>query len=101
MYDQALERRDVAVRSLHRMWHGRLREELLMLGLTEDQAVLAFSDQPYPRTERQVFETLRRCPAVAASAEQLLSYYILETSESRQEHYQRSRIDETVSLERG
>ena len=88
MYDPSLERRDVAIRSLHRMWHNRLRGELLLLGLTFEQAEHAFADQAYPRTERHVFETISRCPETAPAVEQLIAKYILLHSEERRDHYQ-------------
>ena len=88
MYDPSLERRDVAVRALHRMWHNRLRDELGTLGLTKEQAVLAFEDQPFPRTERHVFDTIRRCPQVAFASEKLIAKYIFLTWEERRDYYQ-------------
>ncbi len=97
-YEQELERRDVAIRSMHKMWHSRLREELLALGLTRDQATLAFADQPFPRTERDIFDTIHRVPAVAPAAEKLIAHYVGETWESRQDYYRRKvNTRETVS----
>ena len=89
MYEQALERRDVAVRSMYRMYHNRLREDLFKLGLTEAQAIIAFADHPFPRSEHAVFETIKRCPEVAAAAERLLASYILIESDDRQKYYAR------------
>jgi hypothetical protein len=88
-YEQSLERRDVAIRSMWRMYHGNLRKELLALGLTSDEAALAFADQPNPRTEAQVFETIQRCPAVAVAAEKLVAQYIKNEWEDRKAHYER------------
>lgn len=89
MYDQSLERRDVAIRSMHRMWSGKLRRDLLALGLSEAEGATAFQDQPYPKTERLVFETIARCPAVVPVAEKLLATYIANEWEARKAHYQK------------
>jgi hypothetical protein len=87
-YDQSLERRDVAIRSMYRMWHNKLRKDLLALGLSEADGAKAFQDQPYPKTERLIFDIIQRCPAVVPIAEKLLAQYISNEWEDRKAHYQ-------------
>jgi hypothetical protein len=92
MYDPQLERRDVVLRAMWRMWNGRLRENLAEYGLTEEQGVLAFQDQPLPRTERQVFEMIQRCPAVMPVCERLIAQYIWTEGDTRKEFYKNEAV---------
>lgn len=97
-YEQALERRDVAIRSMYRMYHNKLRKDLVALGLSEADGAKAFQDQPYPKTERQVFETIQRCPAVMPVAEKLLAQYISNEWEDRKAHYHKEKEDAEAHL---
>jgi hypothetical protein len=89
VYDQQLERRDVVIRGMWIAWKGTkaLRQGLLDLGLTEAQGNLAFQDQPKPRTEKMIFETIQRCPEIIPIAELMLAQYIWLERDSRKEHY--------------
>lgn len=87
-YDPQLDRLDTVIRGMYRMWRGRLHEHLESYGLTEAQGVLAFQDQPYPRTEKQVFELIARCPAVVPAAQQLLAQYQWIEGDTRKEYYE-------------
>ena len=89
VYDPQLERWDVVLRGMYRMWRGRLHEYLAQYGLTEEQGVLAFQDQPYPRTEKQIFELIQRCPAVLPVAQLLLAQYTWSEGDTRTEYYKK------------
>jgi hypothetical protein len=92
VYEQQLERRDVVLKSMWKMWNGRLRDYLAEYGLTEEQGVLAFQDQPFPRTEKQIFELIARCPAVMPVAERLLAHYIWTEGDTRKEFYKNEAV---------
>jgi hypothetical protein len=90
-YEQGLERRDVAIRGLYRMYHGRLHGDLMRFGISPEEAAAAFENQPFPRTERDVFAAIRRCQKVAEVAEKLLAHYILLEWEDRKHWYEGDR----------
>lgn len=92
MYDYELDSFAVAIRAIWLLWRRGQWGLLEKLGLSEkaidkglSQASMQFSR---PRTERQLFYVLSRCPMVADAALDVLRRYYEACGESRTEFWQ-------------